>query len=295
MKKLIVVIMLILSGGCVFAQHTADLGVQLSAATYWGDIQKQNNAKSVTPVVGILGRWNFNKRLAIRGQLLTGNLKAEGIFNNTLIGQSGVNASMFPATPDFAYNFTRSFQTVESLFEFNFRNYRFGKKNKEAFTPFVAVGLGAFYSRAPRKGSFILDPNEIINPLTTLPYNPAQYPPFVNPLVSPPKRTNGFDVLTLTIPVSVGLKFNITKRLGGIVEATVRKTFSDNIDNLNDPKRLEEANAISINNSSFLTYADAQTGLNKNDWFATLSVSLTWQLWSDKGNCAIYDKIKRTK
>ena len=295
MKKLIVVIMLILSGGCVFAQHTADLGVQLAAATYWGDIQKQNNTKSVTPVVGILGRWNFNKRLAIRGQLLTGNLKAEGIFNNTLIAQSGVNATTFPATPDFAYNFTRSFQTVESLFEFNFRNYRFGKKNKESFTPFVAVGLGAFYSRGPRKGSFILDPNEATNLSTGLFYNPSQYPPFVNPVITPPKRTNGYDLLTLTIPVSVGLKFNITKRLGGIIEATVRKTFSDNIDNLNDPKRLEEANAISINGTPFLTYADAQTGLNKNDWFATLAVSLTWQLWNQQGNCAIYDKIKLKK
>jgi len=288
--------MVILSGGCVFAQHTADLGVQLAAATYWGDIQKQNNAKSITPVVGILGRWNFNKRLAIRGQLLTGNLKAEGIFNNTLIGQSGANNPTFPATADYGYNFTRSFQTVETLFEFNFRNYRFGKKNKEAFTPFVAVGLGAFYSRGPRKGSFILDPNEATNPLTGFFFNPSQYLPFVNPSANPPKRTNSFDVLTLTIPVSVGLKFNITKRLGGIVEATVRKTFSDNIDNLNDPKRLETANAIPISLSNPLfTYADAQTGLNKNDWFATLAVSLTWQLWNEKGNCAIYDKIKRKK
>ena len=265
------------------AQHTADIGVQLGAATYWGDIQKVNYAKSITPVVGILGRWNFNRRLAIRGQLLTGNLKAEGLFNNALIGQSGVSAASFVPTSNYGYNFSRSFQSVEGLLEFNFRNYKLGNTKKQSFTPFVAIGIGAFYSRAPRSGSFILDPTQANNPLTGLPYVPAQYAPF---LVGG-KRTNGFDVLTLTIPVGTGFKFNITKRLGGLVDVVVRKTFSDNIDNLNEPRRFLVQTGPG--------YQKATTGLNNNDWYATLAVSLTWQLWSDRGNCPIYDKIKKKR
>ena len=171
MKKLIVVILLIMSVGCAMAQHTADLGVQVGAATYWGDIQNVNLAKSITPVVGVLGRWNFNKRLAIRGQLLTGNLSADGFFKNALIGQSGYRPSSYPPTfpneTSGAYNFKRTFQTVEALLEFNFRNYKMGKMKKEAFTPFVSLGLGAFYSRAPRTGSFILEPTPSL-PLTIL-------------------------------------------------------------------------------------------------------------------------------
>ena len=283
MKKLIVVIMLILSGSCVMAQHTADIGVQVAAATYWGDIQKQNNAKSVTPVVGILGRWNFNRRLAFRGQLLTGNLKAEGIFDQTLIGQSGASAANFVADPKYSYNFNRSFQTVEGLLEFNFHDYKLGSLKKNAFTPFVSLGIGAFYSRAPRTGSFILDPIAAL-PVTI----PAQYPPFLN---GSGKRTNGLDVLTLTIPVGAGFKFNFTKRLGGLVEVIVRKTFSDNIDNLDDPKRFQGF----VSTPTIPIYADATKRMNKNDYYATLAFSLTWQLWSDKGNCAIYDKIKNKR
>src|SRR5665648_739118 len=75
MRKSIVVIMLIMSSCYAMAQATTDLGVQVAAATYWGDIQNVNYSKSITPVVGILGRYNFNRRLAIRGQLFTGNLK----------------------------------------------------------------------------------------------------------------------------------------------------------------------------------------------------------------------------
>jgi len=280
MRKLIVAIMLIMSSSCVIAQMTTDLGVQVAAATYWGDIENVSRSKSVTPVIGILGRLNFNKRLAVRGQLFTGNLKAEGLFSNANIWQSGaprVFPETYPIDPKYNYYFNRSFQSVEALFEFNFRDYKLGRTKKDNWTPFVSVGLGGFFSRASRVGSFILEPIEAA---------PGLYTPYY---IEANKLSNNSDVLTLTIPVGVGLKFNITKRLGGIIEVIARKTFADNIDNLDDPKRfvIEAANPQ--------PYPDKVSGmqLNNNDWYATLAVSLCYQLWSSKGNCAIYDKIKK--
>jgi len=287
--------MLIFSGRCVLAQPTADIGLHLAAATYWGDIENVDYSRSITPVAGILGRWNFNKRLAVRGQLFTGNLKAEGFFSNANIGQSGprVVPELYPVDPDYAYNFSRSFQSVETLFEFNFRNYKLGSLKKDTYTPFVSVGLGGFYSRASRVGSYILQPWETVpaDPLATPP-TPDLYQPELDGEL---KKTNNTDVLTLTIPVSAGLKFNITKRLGGIIELIVRKTFADNIDNLDDPKRFQfDRNDPSVIDHSF-NYPPkvSKTQLNNNDWYATLAVSFCFQLWSSKGNCAIYDKIKR--
>lgn len=284
MRKLIVVIMLIMSSRCVIAQQTADIGVQLAAATYWGDIENVDYSKSITPVVGILGRWNFNKRLAVRGQLFTGNLKAEGIFSNANIAQSGPRMvpEEYPKDPDQIYNFKRSFQSVETLFEFNFRNYKLGSTKKEMFTPFVAVGIGGFFSRASRVASFILQPFETPPGSGSgfyLAYGDADNN----------NKTNNTDVLTLTIPVGVGIKFNITNRLGGIVEVIARKTFADNIDNLDDPKRFQTVDPITLD----YPYKVAGIQLNNNDWYATLAVSLCYQLWSSKGNCAIYDKIKK--
>jgi hypothetical protein len=282
-----------MSFGGVMAQRTADIGVQVAAATYWGDLEGVNYSKSVTPVVGVLGRWNFNKRLAIRGQLFTGNLKAEGTFTNANIGQPGTglgsgigggnpNLDPFPVDPDYAFNFSRSIQSVEGLFEFNFRNYKLGNMKKETFTPFVAVGIGGLYSRAPRKGSFIL-------------YNWSAnlIPVLTDPITDlSGTRTNGYDVFTLTIPVGAGFKFNFSKRLGGMLELIVRKTFSDNIDNLDDPARYQSV-PFTVNTADG-SYDPKVTGqFNNNDWYATLAFSLIWQLWSDKGNCAIYDKLKR--
>lgn len=291
--------MLIMSGGCAVAQQTADIGLHLAAATYWGDIEGVDYSKSITPVAGILGRWNFNKRIAIRGQLFTGNLKAEGLFSDANIGQSGTRPvdDLYPLDPlnrDFSYNFNRSFQSVEALFEFNFRDYKMGSMKKDTYSPFVSVGLGGFFSRASRVGSFMLEPYETIpaDPLAVPDPTPAFYVPYLD---SNLKKTNNSDVLTLTIPVSMGLKFNITKKLGGIIELIVRKTFADNIDNLDDPKRFKfDPNDPSVLDHSFV-YPDkvSKTQLNNNDWYATLAVSFCYQLWSNKGNCAIYDKIKR--
>ncbi len=292
MRKSIVVIMLIMSSCYAIAQATTDLGVQVAAATYWGDVENVNYSKSITPVVGILGRYNFNKRLAIRGQLFTGNLKAEGFFNNANFWQSGQPRNFdplgiedpYPRRDDFGYSFNRSFQSVEALFEFNFRDYKLGRTKKDNWTPFVSVGLGGFFSRASRRGSFILEPFEI---------SPTRYEPIYLDGIN--QLSNNSDVLTLTIPVGVGLKFNITKRLGGIIEVIVRKTFADNIDNLDDPKRFViDPNDPAVIDGSF-QYPAKVSGmqLNNNDWYATLAVSVCYQLWSSKGNCAIYDKIKK--
>jgi hypothetical protein len=281
MKKLAIVLSLMISGLSSWSQHTADLGVQLCAATYWGDIEKVDYSKSITPVAGILGRWNFNKRLAIRGQLLTGNLKANGLFSDANIAQSGTRS----VTDEFArdttqsYNFSRSIQSVEALLEFNFHNYKMGNVKKDWITPFVSLGVGGFYSRAPRVGTFILNPTETFA-------GSKLYTPYLD---VNGRRTNNTDALSVIIPIGMGLKFNITKSLGGVIEVIVRKTFVDNIDNLDDPKRFQNFD------NSTPTYSDkfAKGPLANNDWYATLSVSVLYQLWNSKGNCSIYDKIKK--
>jgi len=284
MRKLIAVVMLIVSGYCAKAQQTTELGVQVGAAIYWGDVEKVNYSKSITPVAGILGRYNFNNRMAVRGQLFTGNLKAVGYFSNANITQSGLRVvpEEYPNDKTFAYNFSRSFQSVEALFEYNFLPYKLGSTKKETFTPFVEVGLGGFFSRALRIGSFILVSYE------TSPGN-GLYVPSTDANLN---KTNALDITTVTIPVGMGIKFNITKRLGGVAEVIVRKTFSDNIDNLDDPMRFK----LPLNPSepSYPNYADKNSKfqLNNNDWYATFAISLCYQLWTSKGNCAIYDKYK---
>jgi hypothetical protein len=277
MKKVAAVIVLIFIGFIGRAQRTADIGVQVSAAGYWGDIDNVNYSKSITPVIGALGRWNFNKRFAVRGQLTTGNLKAVGDFSDAFMytpdGTRNTTGLYVPQASD-SFTFKRSYQSVEALFEFNFFNYKMGNLKKERFTPFVSLGVGGFYSRAPRTGTFILDPFDAATQ--------------TGPYFDKGLETNKTDVLTLVIPVGMGVKFNITRNLGGVIEVIVRKTFADNIDNLDDPKRFQ---GVAAGAPGYPDKFARGLGAN-NDWYATCSASLIYQLRKSKGNCKIYDKVK---
>ncbi len=286
MKKLFVISALVFYTLLGWSQKSADLGIQLGAATYWGDIEEVDYSTAITPIVGVLGRWNFNNRLALRGQLVAGGLQAEGLFPKSTIGQPSTKdatGTMYQRDTTNYFNFDRSIQTFEVLFEFNFRNYQMGNMKKERYTPFAFIGLGGFFSRSPRRGTLILEPYESTpGSGYYLPYRDDEQ-----------NKSNDRDAVSLIIPVGFGIKYNISKSLGAVAELSVKKTFTDNIDNLDDPKRFQD---FDLANSASGTYPDsfADDPISNSDWYATLTLSLYYRLWTSKGNCRIYEKnLKR--
>ncbi|HEY5511230.1 MAG TPA: DUF6089 family protein [Prolixibacteraceae bacterium] len=282
MKKLIVSLILFLCFLSARPQRTTDIGVRIGAAAYWGDIQNVDYSKSITPIYGVLGRFNFNKRMSVRGQLVTGNLKAYGTLPDVNLADPAVNQPNNDWKPyikevNNAYYFKRNIQTVEALFEFNFLDYQMGSLKKNRFTPFLSVGVGGFYSRAPRQGTIILDPISFGSSLNML---MAYRGPNGDLEIS-----NKTDALSPIIPMGFGIKYNLTKRLGACIEFCVRKTFTDNIDNLVDPTRFQSVADITGNYPP----AMASNKLINNDWYASLHLSLHWQIWAEKGNCKVND------
>jgi hypothetical protein len=164
------------------------------------------------------------------------------------------------------------------MFEFNFLDYKMGSLKKERFTPFLSLGLGAFYSRSPRRGTLVLEP-QLESML--VPYHNL-YRPILNSSLN---KTNDMDALAPIIPMGFGIKYNLTKRLGACVELCVRKTFTDKIDNLKDPQRFQNPEpGINKYPEAFVPNV-----LFNNDWYASLHLSLHWQVWQDKGVCKVND------
>jgi hypothetical protein len=271
-------------------QRSADVGIRIGAAAYWGDIENIDYTKQITPLYGVLGRWNFNRRMSVRGQLVTGNLKAEGTFPGANLAEPStritINSNdpetmpieLFLKKSDDSFNFQRSIQTIEGIFEFNFLDYQMGSLKKGRFTPFLSLGLGAFYSRSPRRGTLILKPNL---PTMLVPYKNLYQPV----LDDNENKTNDADAFAPIIPMGFGFKYNLTKRLGMCMEFCVRKTFTDNIDNLKDPKKYQNVDPLMEYPPDFTPNV-----LVKNDWYASLHLSLHWQVWTDKGVCKFNDK-----
>jgi hypothetical protein len=97
--------------------------------------------------------------------------------------------------------------------------------------------------------------------------------------------TNGSDALAPFIPVGFGIKYNLTKKLGSSMELCIRKTFTDNIDNLKDPQRYQTMEPIvGAPVDQFVPGV-----LVNNDWYGSIHVSLHWQIWSDRGICKMVE------
>jgi len=111
------------------------------------------------------------------------------------------------------------------------------------------------------------------------------FQPFLAPLSSSTKRfspyvTSGISYLSssstsssFAAPMGVGCKYLIGKRLTAAVEWTFKKSFTDDLDALDDPNNFSDANMF-----------------NNNDWTSFLGVTLTLQLFNDL-ECHAYDRI----
>ena len=289
MKKLLLTVLMLFCFFAAFPQKSADVGIRIGAAVYWGDLENVDYTKEITTLYGVLGRWNFNKRMSIRGQLISGTLKSSGTFPGvnladptsriTLDDPNGIPYELFRKQTSDAYHFVRSIQTFEAIFEFNFMDYRMGSITKDRFTPFLSLGVGGFYSRSPRRGTLVLIPQ--------VEQSLADYKPMYRPLLDNNlNKTNDSDALSPIIPMGFGFKFNLTKRLGMCMEYCVRKTFTDNIDNLKDPQRLQNVDPIIGSYPKQFT----PNALFNSDWYASLHLSLHWQVWMDRGVCKVNDK-----
>lgn len=297
MKKLLIIMAIFLAGMKVQAQKTADLGLMTGLAFYWGDVQQVDYMKSLSPAFGVFARWNMNKRMAVKAQLMIASLNVKGIYNDVYLSQPGMGFTFpnslvyhYPRDLSQYYSFHRSIQMLEGIFEFNFKDYELGNKNA-SFTPYISAGIGAMYTRANGSGTLILNQQPRIPQNGNLYYNA-----YVD---GNGHTTNGLDAFSPVIPVGMGIKWNISDIFAINVEAMVRKTFTDNIDNLDDPIRFHYFDTSQVpdptdptgNRQMYAGYADkfSSSTVHNNDWLSTFTVSFIILLWDGKKNCPVYD------
>ena len=297
MKKLLIIMAIFLAGIKVQAQKTADLGLMTGLAFYWGDVQQVNYMKSLSPAFGAFARWNMNKRMAVKAQLMIASMNVKGIYNDVYLSQPDMrtmsgNSQVYYYPRDLSqyYSFQRSIQMLEGIFEFNFKDYELGSK-KASFTPYISAGIGVMYSRASGSGTLMLNQGA---PFTQ--GGNRYYSAYVDGNYH---TTNGLDAFSPVIPVGMGIKWNISDIFAINVEAMVRKTFTDNIDNLDDPIRFHYFDTSMVPDptdptgvrQTYAGYVDkfSSSTLHNNDWLSTFTVSFIILLWDGKKNCPVYD------
>jgi len=200
MKKIVLVFIAVFLTVSGFAQKTADIGIWGGTSSYWGDVKGTPPIQAFNPNFGAYFRYNFNKRVGLRFQFLTGKFSAEG------------------TVEDVPWAFEKGVQDVSLMAEINYLKFVLGNK-KTPFTPYILGGVGVMYF-----------PFELSNQdIAQLALVNDQHP-----LVLAGNDVNESSV-TASIPLGFGVKFSIGERLGIGAEYMVRKIFNDKLDDLDDP------------------------------------------------------------
>ena len=260
-------------GCCLFAfncqaQEGIEFGGFLGASHYFGDLNTDFSVNHLGIVGGIIGRYNFNERTAIK-----------------LIGTvANVSADDADSNNSFEKRRNLSFQSqildASAQFEFNFLPYFHGSKN-EFFTPYLFAGLSVTYFNPQTK---VCDSD----PSTSL----SQCMGSTSLVGLRPLGTEGqfrgeeYFTVTGGLAFGAGIKIDINYEWSINVELSGRRLFTDYLDDvssvypdLGDLENLRGDIAVALSDRSNPSIGDAgrQRGNSKTkDSFGLLSVGIVY-------------------
>lgn len=207
MRKIVLVFTAVVLTVSGFAQKSADIGIWGGTSTYFGDIKEAPPIQTFNLNFGAFFRYNFNARVALRTQFLTGSFAADGMVE------------------DVPFQFKKNAQDVSFMMEINYLKYILGEK-KTPFTPYILGGFGVMYF--PYKVDSL--------GLVTIREINRDYPGnIVEESVIAPALAFGF-----------GIKFSVGPRMGVGIEYQMRKLFDDRFDDLDDPLSFETVNSEGV-------------------------------------------------
>jgi hypothetical protein len=182
-----------------------EIGVWGGITNYFGDLNTKTSFKFVRPGAGVFYRYNIKYRGAWRTSLNWGIAEFKDSETNT------------------AWNLQRnlSFRTqifdLTSIIEFNFLKYDKSSK-KHWFTPYLGTGFSIFFfnPQAQYNGKWYS-----LQPLGTEGQNDPSY-----------SGVKKYKLYSFAIPIVGGFKFSFARNWNIAIEAGVRKTFTDYLDDV---------------------------------------------------------------
>ncbi|NRT18469.1 hypothetical protein HNP98_001286 [Hymenobacter sp. 9A] len=167
---------------------------------YRGEISPQYQFGNNRPAITAFYRRDVSVPVTLRGSVLAGLLRADD-------GDvTGANGGVPPLQGYRGSNVKGSVLEAAAAMEYNFLDYR-SRKKKVHFTPYLFIGVGAYYANTRT-----VTTNQNLGPA----YN----------------QSGGH--FGLVIPAGVGFKYALSQHFNLGLEVGVRKTFSDQLDNLSD-------------------------------------------------------------
>ncbi|MDD2305746.1 MAG: DUF6089 family protein [Prolixibacteraceae bacterium] len=158
------------------------------------------------------------------------------VINGTIGAEGEYDYQLYNPDPtDLSWNFSKNVLDISLSFEWNYLKYIVGDKSTP-WSTFISGGIG----------------------IQTYKYS----------IQTVNGNSDGSEIAP-TIPFGLGVKYNLSKRWGIGFEGGLRKSFSDKLDNLDDPVSYVNPDGVQIK------YTDQ---LHNNDWTAYMGIHLVYKL-----------------
>jgi opacity protein-like surface antigen len=257
-KNIILILGMFFSPFFLISQHS-ELGIKFGVSLYQGDLSpdiKELNPGQVNPMVGVFGKYNFNRFIVARAGFNYGLVSAEDA-KSTNDGSKNRNLS-----------FRSNILEGNLMLEINILGYEPYNLEKP-WSPYVFAGIALFHynPKAKYDGEWIE-----LQPLGTEGQGLPSYPD------RQPYSLNEF-----AIPFGAGLKFALSDTWNLGVEGGFRRAFTDYLDDVSmsyvEESLLLEKNPLSAalaNRSGNPIAAGSTRGNDKvSDWYAFFGVTLS--------------------
>ncbi len=235
----------------------SELGVIAGGMTYIGDLKPYEIHKDIHLSLGMVYRYNINPRTAFRANFLYGNVSADDA------------KSSISTFRDRNLNFHSDIYELGAGFEFNYYPFQLGHERYKA-TAYLLAEIAFFR----------------MNPKTDYLGNEIELRTVGTEGQGTSASSRGhYKTIQFAIPIGVGVKFSLGKRIGFNLELGIRKTFTDYLDDVHsasyvDPNILLTENgplAAALSNRSGRLYGQRGNPSNK-DWYLFAGGMLTFQL-----------------
>jgi hypothetical protein len=245
-----------------FRQH--EVGVFLGGAYYIGDLNPRKHFNLTQPAAGVFYRFTPNYRYAFRGGINWGKIMGDD-------SQSD-DADQLQRN----LNFKSQIIEFNALAEFNFLEYRISN-DKYKFTTFLFLGIDVFtHKPMANMGKYWVE----LQPMHT------------------EGQSKGYKLTQVAIPFGVGMKMNVSKKVGIGLEWGPRKTFTDYLDDVSGTYP-DWQTAVAFNkHSQALSDRSKNAGNNVNkqrgnprtkDWYFFFGITLNIKLNMKAPPCYAYD------
>lgn len=214
-----------------------EIGVSLGVMNYIGDLAWKGkipiiheiNPAAFRPAGGFYYRNNFTNFTSFKVSLMAGQIMADDKQTNG--DKARLNRNL---------HFRSLVVDVAAMLEWNMAPYRIGDK-KRFLTPFLGIGIAGFY----------------FNPQAELNGRWVDLQPYGTEGQGIIEGTRKYSLMQFAVPISFGIKANISKKLALSIEYQHRYTFTDHLDDVSSKSYV--STEIFTNNyiPSIATEADA--------------------------------------